>query len=155
MRFGDLLRSPNHFILKMSFVLVLGSHELLVVLEVNVHMRVDFFQERDAFLNKQKQLENELTVMHGRLEASNHERAMARNELEQHMTHCGGLNRELKLHESVARSTEAQLTSLRETLARMLSDDSVQVEPSEERIRERVAQLMLAVNEKSVVRIFG
>ena len=127
---------------------------MYVTLGVTIRMQIDFFQERDAFLNKQKQLENELTVINGRLEASNHERLLEHKKLEEHMTHCGGLNRERKLHESVARSAEVQLTSLQETLARMLSDDFVKVEPSEDRIRERVAELMHAVKEKTLVRIF-
>lgn len=135
-------------------MVVSESCQVLAVLDMVMQMRFHFFQERDTFLNKQKQLENELTVMHRRLEASNHELDLARSELQQHMTHCGGLNMERRHHESVAKSADTQLTSLRETLARMLSDDFVKVEPSEERIRERVAELMHAVKEKTLVRIF-
>lgn len=80
-----------------------------------------------------------------------HELSAAHGELEQHMAHCSRLDRERQHQESVARSTKTQFAFFKESLARILSDGSVQLEPSEDRIRQRLEELKMATHEKTLL----
>lgn len=102
-------------------------------------------------MERQRHLESEVTVLQGRLNKSKHELSAAHGELEQHMADCSRLDRERQHQESVARSAKTQFAFFKESLARILSDGSVQLEPSEDRIRQRVEELKMVTHEKTLV----
>lgn len=92
-----------------------------------------------------------MTVLQGKLDKSQHELSVARGELEQHMVHCGGLDRERRHLESVATSVERQFASFKDCLARILSSGVLDVEPTEARITQRIEELIASTQEKTLV----
>jgi len=104
-----------------------------------------FFKERDASLLKLREAEREIDLLKDRLEASQTGWSDARRQLEEKVCRC-------EHHGGRHGVVGAVITNVfLEALAHLLSDSRNFVEPNEERIKERVRDLVHAVQDKNAV----
>lgn len=105
------------------------------------------YQERDAAVARQKELEAEVTRLTDRLAANQLAFDTMKVELETRV----GQERELEGKEVLVRTTESAYKHFKESLAAMLSSGLGNVEPYEEAIRERIKNLMQTLRDKTIV----
>ena len=102
---------------------------------------------------RERELEHEITMLKERLDASQRAWSSTKRELDDKESHFVSADRGNRDQAAMLRNIETKYLSFKETLSQLLSDDYHSIEPSEELIRDRVANMALLIRDKTGVSV--